>query len=59
MVRYGHGLDGMQWSACGIHEVECVQGRGYSLGYIDMQMNAGNYMLNVCGRGVMDAGRCG
>ena len=33
---------------------------GYSLGYIDMQGNAGEYMLRcACQKGVTDAERCG
>lgn len=44
MMRYA--LNGMQWNAVGIHEVECVHG-GLSSRISRLQGNAGDYMLNV------------
>jgi len=42
-------LSGMQWNAVGIHEVGRVL-CGYTLGYLGMQGNAEDYMLNARGR---------
>jgi len=40
-MRY---VDGMQWKAAGIHDVRCAGGQ--RSGYLDMQGNAGGYVLN-------------